>query len=260
MYLLENTVTKVTTWLKGKGVQSLSQAGKIFTLQYYKDGFSGWTKPSRYLWIIGLIIQVLIGFSSGFTYLTLTSTLAGIIGFTTTVAITNGKTINGLTGLISALLLIFVAHVTGNYSDMLMQFGYIVLLDIPIIFSVSWGDFKPRKSTLKDWVGFIIILLVFFGILYALDIYLHSPQAFLDAFSASIGFTGAVLCVRRFSAQYYFWTFQGIFSVALWLQTAMNGHAVWVLMITYLLYLANDLTAFLASPWFGKRAKKLQNK
>lgn len=240
---------------ESKVASSFKQAGKIFTWEYYKEGFSGWTKPSKYLWMIGIIFQVITGFMPGFTPLTFASTIAGIIGFTTTVAITNGKTINGVTGLVSALLLIVVAHVTGNYSDMLMQAGYIILLDIPIIFSVSWGNFEPRKSTVKDWIGFLFIFLILFGVLFALDTYLQSPQAFLDAFSAAIGFTGAILCVRRFSAQYYFWVFQGVMSVALWLQTAINGHAVWVLMLTYILYLANDLVAFLWSPWFNRNKK-----
>lgn len=234
---------------------SFKQAGKIFTWKYYKEGFSGWTKPSKYLWIIGMLFQLVTGFAPGFNLLTFASTIAGIIGFTTTVAITNGKAINGFTGFVSALLLIVVARATGNYSDMIMQVGYIILLDIPIIFSVSWGDFKPRKSTIKDWFGFLLIFLVLFGILFALDIYLQSPQAFLDAFSAAIGFTGAVLCVRRFSMQYVFWSLQGVLSVLLWLQTAINGHAVWVLMFTYILYLANDLVAFLWSPWFKKIKK-----
>lgn len=241
-----------------KAKPSIEQAGKIFTYKYYKEGFSGWTKPSRYLWFIGILIQLYIGLSGGISELSVTSTIAGIIGFTTTVAITNGKTINGLTGAVSAVMLIYVATKTGNFSDALMQIGYIFLLDLPIIFSVNWGDFVPRKATLKDWAGFFLTFIAFFAFLFALDSYLNSPQALLDAFSAAIGFTGAVLCVRRFSAQYYFWLFQGLFSVALWIQTAMNGHAVWVLMVTYMLYLGNDLVAFLASPWFGDRAKKLE--
>ena len=249
----------ISSWYN-KVKPNIKQARKIFTYSYYKEGFSGWTKPSRYLWIIGILIQLYIGLGSGISELALTSTIAGIIGFTTTVAITNGKTINGLTGAISAVMLIYVATRTGNISDALMQIGYIFLLDLPIIFSVNWGDFVPRQSTGKDWIGFLIIFLVFFALLFSLDTFLHSPQAFLDAFSAAIGFTGAVLCVRRFSAQYYFWLFQGLFSVALWIQTAMNGHAVWVLMVTYMLYLSNDLVAFIASPWFGKRAKKLEEK
>ena len=96
-------------------------------------------------------------------------------------------------------------------------------------------------------------MVLFFIELYLLDtVILHSPQALLDASSAMIGLVGAVLCVRGFRAQYYFWTFQGLMSVALWIQTAMNGHAVWVLMVTYMLYLGNDLIAFLDSGWFKK--------
>ena len=163
-----------------------------------------------------------------------------------------GKSINGLLGFISAILLIGVASVTGNYSDIIMQSAYIILLDIPIIFSKRWNEgLKPRKMNRAHMLKTLGLIAVFWVALYLLDtVVLHSPQAFLDATSAMIGLVGAVLCVKGFRAQYYFWTFQGLMSVALWIQTALHGHAVYVLMLTYMLYLANDVVAFTSSKWF----------
>lgn len=219
---------------------------------YYKNQFSGWSRSSYVLLAVGIAIQLILGLSAGVTGLTVTSTLAGIIGFTCTVAITNGKPINGLLGFISAALFGYVALRTGNYSDIIMQIAYIAMLDLPIIFGM-WKTFEPKKMVRRDYVKTALLFVVFFVALFVMDTFLlHSPQAFLDAFSATIGLVGAVLCVRQFRAQYYFWTFQGVMSVALWIQTAINGHPVWVLMFTYVLYLANDLIAFIDSKWFGR--------
>lgn len=239
---------------------NLANGKKVFTLEYYQTGFSGWGRSSRVLWIIGILIQLSIGFYSGFSLLSLTSTFAGIIGFTCTLAITNGKSINGLLGFISALMLVYVALKTHNYSDIVMQLAYIILLDLPIVFSNSWNEqeLEVRKLKVKGIIGFVGIFIVFFIACYLLDTkILHSPQAFLDAFSASIGLTGAVLCVQRYRAQYYLWTLQSLISIMLWIQTAINGHPVWVLMITYMLYISNNIVAFADSKWFTKKSEMI---
>lgn len=224
---------------------------KLFTFNYYKTQLTGWHKQSYTLLTIGLIFLFVIGFKDGLTTLSFTSTIAGMLGFTCTLAITEGKPINGVLGFVSAILLCYVAMVTGNYSDILMQLAYILLLDIPIILG-KWGKFNPRKLTSKYIVQTIVFFVVAFILLYGLDtIVLSSPRPFIDALSATIGFTGAFLCVRQFSAQYYFWFTQGIMSIILWLVTAIDGHAVWVLFFTYMLYLANNIIAFTVSKWFN---------
>lgn len=233
---------------------------RVFSWHWYKDQMTGWTKASYTLLLIGIIFQLCTGFFKGFSWLGLTSTIAGIIGFTCVIAITNAKPINGVLGFVSALMLIYVALKTGNYSDIIMQAAYIACLDIPILLSTEWQkrDIKPRLLKGKYLVQTLLCFLGFWIATWILDTQiLHSPQAFLDSLSATIGLTGAVLAVRRFRAQYYFWTAQGLMSVALWIQTALHGHPVWVLMVTYLLYLCNDLLPFLDKKitWFHYQPK-----
>lgn len=228
---------------------------QFFTLRYYKEQMTGWTKSSYILLTVGLISQLIIGFMGGISLLSLTSTLAGMIGFTCTLAITNKRSINGILGFVSAIMLIYVATQTHNFSDIVMQLAYILLLDIPIIFSKRWnGTFESRSHTWKTASYTVIFMVVSFAALYYLDTrILFSEQALLDALAAMIGLTGAFLCVLRFKSQYYFWSAQGLLSVALWAQTAMHGHPVYVLLFTYMLYLANDAIAFFDSNWFKKK-------
>ena len=106
---------------------------QLFKPSYYKHQMSNWNKQSYILLTIGVIFLGVVGFKNGLNLLSFTSTIAGILGFTCTLAITEGKPINGLLGFISALLLCYVALMTGNYSDILMQLAYVFMLDIPII-------------------------------------------------------------------------------------------------------------------------------
>ena len=224
---------------------------RVFNWHWYKDQMSGWTKSS-YIWLtIGLLSQLVIGLGHGVTPLGVASTIAGMIGFTCTIAITNGRSINGLLGFISAAIIRYVTTPTGNYSDIAMQLAYIILLDIPVLLDTSWTDKTAKKMNGKNVAQTVIVFAIFWAATYFLDtVLLHSPQAFLDSLAATIGLTGAVLTVGKFRASYYFWTAQGLMSIALWIQTALNGHPVWVLMWTYCLYIGNDILAFADSPWF----------
>jgi len=184
-----------------------------------------------------------------------TATIAGLIGFTTVVSTTAGKPISGVGGFISAIMFIFIATQTGNYSDIIMQLFYIILLDIPLVFLSSWKkeDLAPRLLKGKYIGQTVFIFAIFWLSTYGMDVILKSPRPIIDSLAATIGLVGAVLTVRKFRATYYFWFAQGVMSVILWGITAMQGHAVWVLFFTYVLYILNDVVAFLDSKWFPKK-------
>lgn len=65
---------------------------------------------------------------------------AALLGFTTTLAITNARPINGILGLVSALVYIGLALDAGNPADAVLQFVYIILLDLPVILMPSWSE------------------------------------------------------------------------------------------------------------------------
>lgn len=245
MVVGENIINRGFPFMETKFYDESSMM-RVFNWHWYKDQMTGWSTRSYQLLLIGIVSQLLIGFWNGITPLGVTSTIAGIIGFTCTISITNGKPINGVLGIISAIMLIYVASVTGNYSDIIMQGFYIVFLDVPILKNWAVKKVEPRKLNVKYSIQTALTFVGFLIVTYSLDIspWLNSPRPFIDALSATIGLTGAVLTVRRFRASYYFWTLQGVASIVLWISTALAGHAVWVLMFTYCLYLGNDILSF----------------
>ena len=226
----------------------------VFKPSWYVDQMKGWSTRSYFLLILGLglIVGMTIG-GGQFNACTIAIFFAGVLGFTCTLSITNAKPLNGVLGLVSALIYIFVAIQAKNFNDVLLQTVYIITLDLPVLLMPSWAKDVDKKvrflhekgKGLRNWVLTILFFVVVLAVLYYSDTHWFiSPRPWVDSIAATIGITGSLLTTLRFSESYLMWTIQGIMSVILWGMTAFQGDANWVLFVTYLLYLSNDMIAF----------------
>ena len=226
----------------------------VFKPSWYIDQMKGWSTRSYFLLIlgVGLIVGMTIG-GGQFNTVTIATLFAGVLGFTCTLSITNAKPLNGVLGLVSALIYIFVAIQAKNFNDVLLQTIYIITLDLPVLLMPSWAKDVDKKvrflhekgKGLRNWVLTILFFVLVLAVLYYSDTHWFiSPRPWIDSIAATIGITGALLTTLRFSESYYCWTIQGVMSVILWGVTAFQGDANWVLFVTYLLYLSNDMIAF----------------
>lgn len=246
---------------------SWAHVAKIFKPSWYVEQMRGWALPSYLLLMFGFGFLISQTIANPITRMAIWTLAAALLGFTTTLAITNARPINGILGLISALVYIGLALDAGNPADAVLQFVYIILLDLPVILMPSWSEnvatrvrklseVKERGEKMtfaKTRTFFVLVFIVSYIALYFFDVYVtHSPRPMIDAGAAAIGITGAVLTTLRFSEAYYMWFLQGIAQVVLWGVTAAQGDASLVLFFTYMLYMGNDLIAFFASPWFKK--------
>lgn len=226
----------------------------VFKPSWYVDQMKGWSIRSYFLLIlgVGLIVGMTIG-GGQFNTVTIATLFAGVLGFTCTLSITNAKPLNGVLGLVSALIYIFVAIQAKNFNDVLLQTIYIITLDLPVLLMPSWAKDVDKKvrflhekgKGLRNWGFTILFFVLVLAVLYYSDTHWFiSPRPWIDSIAATIGITGALLTTLRFSESYYCWTIQGVMSVILWGVTAFQGDANWVLFVTYLLYLSNDMIAF----------------
>ena len=226
----------------------------VFKPSWYVDQMKGWSTRSYFLLILGLglIVGMTIG-GGQFNAVTIATLFAGVLGFTCTLSITNAKPLNGVLGLVSALIYIFVAIQAKNFNDVLLQTVYIITLDLPVLLMPSWAKDVDKKvrflhekgKGLRNWALTILFFVVVLAVLYYSDTHWFiSPRPWVDSIAATIGITGSLLTTLRFSESYLMWTIQGIMSVILWGMTAFQGDANWVLFVTYLLYLSNDMIAF----------------
>lgn len=225
----------------------------IFKPSWYVEQMKGWTTKSYYLLLFGLGVILGMTVAGKITTLSILTLLAGMLRFTCTVSITNAKPLNGVLGLVSALIYIVVAISAKNFNDVLLQSVYIITLDLPVLLMPSWVkdvDKKVRFLTenhhgLRNWILTILFFVIVLGLTYYSDTHWFiSPRPWTDSLAATIGITGALLTTLRFSETYYFWFLQGILSITLWGITAAQGAANWVLFTTYILYMCNDLLAF----------------
>ena len=244
-----------------KGITKKEVLGNIkelFTLQYYKEGLTGWIPITKIAWLIGFAIIVGTGVPHGFAITNIISIVSGLIGYTCVLAITNGKRINGLLGFISAVGIGGMAIHAGNPADAVMQLAYLLALDIPvIIFGHRWTAAKIKTFDFNALKIILVIGIIGFGLMYSMDAFwLHTPRPMLDAFGATIGFIGSGLMLAKYSTQYFFWNFQGIMSLLLWGVTAYHGDANWVLFATYAMYLMNSMIGAFHSPWAEARKNK----
>lgn len=228
---------------------------------WYVKQMQGWSFSSYLLLLFGLGVIAGTTISGEINFLTIITMIAGMLGFTTTVAITNTRPLNGVFGLISALIYSVVAFQATNYADVVLQVSYIILLDLPVLLMPSWskGVGKKVRHLKNSGLGWSVLTILFFGLafiaLYFMDTHIIlSQRPLIDSLAGAIGLTGALLATLRFSDQYWFWTAQGIFSVILWGITAAQGAANLTLFFTYILYLANDFMAFFDKniAWFHK--------
>lgn len=234
----------------------------VFKPSWYIDQMKGWTKPSYRLLLFG--IGIIIGMTLGggkLNTLTISTMLAGALGFTCTLSITNAKPLNGVLGLVSALIYIFVAIHARNFNDVLLQSVYILTLDLPVLLMPSWAKNVKAKvrylhengKGLRNWSLTVLFFILVLCATYYSDTHIFiSPRPMVDSFAATIGITGSLLTTLRFSESYYCWIIQGLSSIILWGITATQGDANWVLFATYLLYFANDMIALLDKQvaWF----------
>lgn len=237
-----NTVDKKIAWYS------------IFEPKWYVNQMKGWSTRSYMLLLlgIGLIVGMTIG-GGKFNTVTIATLFAGVLGFTCTLSITNAKPLNGVLGLVSALIYIFVAIDAKNFNDVLLQTVYILTLDLPVLLMPSWAKNVDKKvrflhengKGIRNWILTILFFVVVLAILYYSDTHWFiSPRPWVDSIAATIGITGSLLTTLRFSESYYCWTVQGLMSITLWGLTAFQGDANWVLFVTYIMYLSNDLIAF----------------
>lgn len=228
----------------------------VFKPSWYVEQMKGWSFKSYMLLMLGIGVIVGTTITQPINATAIVTMIAAILGFTCTISITNAKPLNGVLGLVSALIYCYVAYQARNYNDILLQCTYMILLDIPVLVMPKWAKNveshiksltvkHDSAKTAKHWALVALFFVVVLGLLFVWESrFTNSPRPLVDSIAATIGITGALLTTLRYSDTYFFWFTQGIMSIILWGITAAQGDANSVLFFTYMLYLANDLLAF----------------
>lgn len=230
-----------------------------------KKDFMNWTKPSYVLLAIGAILQAYMLCQHTITTASSLTTIGAMCGIICVLMISNKKASNAIFGILSALIIIYNAWQHKIFADALLQIGYIVVLDIPVL--LLWTKEQDdqtgevtgiqKLSTVMDWAKYFLlaaIVTVVFTFILGLD-FIGDKQPFVDSLGFAIGITGGVLCVKRNQSQFVFWGLQGVISMVLWFRASMIAGTGLLspLAVMYVFYLLNDVIGWTS---YGHSIKK----
>lgn len=118
--------------------------------------------PMLILWALGTGFQLALFLASPMSWTSLLVFLATIISLLCVGLMSSGSAVNGLVGLISAFLLIYVNIEAKHYASVIDQLVFITLIDIPLLWRWrTWtNNFtkEVRTVTGEGWIGFFGIL------------------------------------------------------------------------------------------------------
>ena len=118
---------------------------------------------------------------------------------------------------------------------------------------------------LKGWGG-PNYGLFFFALGFQLALLVTQPLSAISVvtfFGTMIGvacicLTAGIICWLKYNNQYFWWLAAGLIQVILWGLTAAQGNASIAMLVSSLIYVANDVIAFTYSPWFHKKNRSVE--
>ncbi|KRN32120.1 Nicotinamide mononucleotide transporter [Liquorilactobacillus mali] len=235
----------------------------VFRSNYFSwllNQCKGWGKFSYGLLLFNFVLQVfslLQSFSSAPTQ-SILSFVGGNLSVACVIGISNRSGIQGWAGALSAVCIASVGFMAGNYATAWEQIGYLIFLDIFCILDPKWNDdIQAEKfENIKDWIYYILFFIVAWGVIYYIFSMTNDPRVFLDSLNLAMAITGSLLELNRKREQYFVWTISSVFTIALWMQTMLQGDGNFALIFSYGIFFLNDMYAFFSKRgWFKTTAQ-----
>lgn len=242
-----------------------TQADTGYRRNYFRwlwQQLHGWPIQNYMLWFFAFGFQLGLLVSHPFTWVSVVTFFATIVGTLCVLAINATKAVNGWLGIISSAGFIAIAIAAKNYLAVFEQVAYILTLDLPILLAVkSWNDdtknhlrtFTPRLWAVAIAGTAVVWVLSAWGI----GAWTDDPRPWIDGFSFSISLTAGIMCFLRYNNQFYWWLASAVAQLVLWAVTFAQGDASIAMAINSLIYLINDVLAFTTSAWFDRGRRKM---
>lgn len=210
------------------------------------------------MWVFGVGFQLALFLTGKINLLACITILATLLGLLCTVAMSDGKSINGVLGFISAIGFIYVNLTAGHYSSVLDQLFFVFLIDLPIMFKWrTWGQgfkTKVRNLGLKGYSRIVPAIIIFWNGLYFIDIKIGANSPLFDSLSLAIGATASILCVNHVTQTYELWLVSDLVNIALWVSALSAGYsqASLPMLVSMILYTATSIYGRFFSDWNKK--------
>lgn len=243
----------------------------------FKGNYWQWLKMQfrqldRTAWLIyglGLGFQLSLFVTSAITLSALMSFIGIATGFLTTVLmaskgwqktlepdgtvrehLVSGRSINGLLGAISVIFYCIINFQAGHYFSVVDQLIFFFAIDLAMI--IKWrtwangADEGTKNATLKTWLIIVPSILVAWGVLYPVGVFLNDSQPVTDALVLAFGAVASVLYVKRNSASYLVFIASNVINIVLWAGALKNGlsPASLPMLVMTLMYMVSSIYGF----------------
>lgn len=215
----------------------------------------GWGMWNYALFAFALGSQLMTLVNAPITVISVVTFIGVMLGVACIVSINAVRPINGVLGIVSALLLMYVGFSAKNYLSILEQLAYVVTLDLPVLIGKNkWTDNsvnEVKSFGAKEWVYSLLFTAVIFLVSsFGIQALTAEPRPFIDGLSFAICLTAGIICYKKYNNQYFWWLASGIIQVILWAVTFAQGNASIAMLVSCSIYVLNDVIAFTVSPWF----------
>lgn len=227
---------------------------KVIQGDSYKGNYWNWLKMQftdldRFAWLlygIGMGFQFALYISQPLTLMSTIAFVAIGFGFLTTIMmaakgwvktkesngsikehLVSGRSVNGLLGAISVIGYIIVNVSAGHWWSVIDQLIFFFAIDLAMI--VKWrtwgnGDDEPTKdANFKDWLLIAFAILVGWGILEPVGVWLGDTQPVVDSLVLAFGAVASILYVKRNSASYLVFMGANVINIILWVGAMQKG-------------------------------------
>lgn len=234
--------------------------------QWLVSQMQGWSTTIWGIFWFGVAFQLALFLTGTITLLATITMAATFFGLLCVCAMAEGKEVNGLLGLISAVGYIYVNYSAGHYASVLDQVIFAILIDIPLLVTWrTWGqnlDQKIRRLGLKGYAVVIPAMAVIWFGLFHVYTALGDTSPLWDSLVLTIGATASILVTLHFNDSYSLWLAEDAVNCLLWLTALQAGYSQSSLpmLVVTLIYTATAIYGKFGSVWSTKHYKEVQAK
>ena len=232
--------------------------------QWIRSELQGWSTPIWSIFWFGISFELALFLFGKINLLTIITFAATMFGLLCVCAMAEGKTINGVLGLVSAIGFIYVNWSAGHYASVLDQTIFALLIDIPLLLKwKTWGqnfDQKVRKLGTKGYLIVVPAMAIAWGVLFKVYTMLNDSNPVWDSLVLAIGATESLLVVLHYNDCYALWLAEDVVNVALWFSALSAGYsqASLPMLVVTMIYFASALYGKFFSVWSNKHYKAVK--
>lgn len=231
--------------------------------QWLWSELQNWSTTIWGIFWFGVAFQLALFLQGQINTLSIITFGATLFGLLCVCAMAEGKTVNGILGLVSAIGFIYVNWSAGHYASVLDQTIFALLIDIPLMAKwKTWGqnfDAKVKRLNIKGWTIVIAIILIAWVVLFNVYTLLHDSSPLWDSLVLSLGATASVLVVMHYNNTFTLWLFEDVVNLLLWFTALQQGYSQSSLpmLVVTLIYFASALYGKFGSVWSNKHYKEV---